>query len=329
VVLGDPGKLKIERVQCSVLETDVDRTLEILRRQNITWQLPPDEVSHRTASGQRVTLDFRGTLEGVAFPGGQAEGFSFVLGEGRMLPDFEAGMTGLAVGANHRFSMTFPSDYGASDLAGKAVEFDVTIKSIELPQLPELDEAFVKRLGVEDGTVEALRKEIRANLEREVARRVDQKLRTVVMDEILALSDFEVPKVLVRREAARMAEEMQKMFDKSRRPAPPIPAETFEQGAHKRVRLGLLLSEIVRAHGLQAKPDQVRKRVEEWAAQFDQPGEAMRQCLTNRDQLANIEAWVAEKNLIDWVLAHAQVTDREIGFQEIMADDSASEGASE
>jgi trigger factor len=317
VALGDPSAVAVERATCAVGDTEVEKTVEILRKQRITWS----EVQRPAADGDRATIDFVGTLDGVAFPGGTAKDFPFTLGEGRMLADFETGVRGASPGDQKRFPVAFPEDYTAKELAGRTAQFEVTVKKVEAPQLPALDAEFAKQLGVADGSLETLRADVRKNLEREVSQRLRGRVKTAVMEALPSLARIDLPKALVQGESEQLAERAKADFKQRGMDVKdlPIPAEAFADTAEKRVRLGLIVGEIVKTKGLQAKPDQLRKQIEEFAQSYENPGEVIRWYFSDRERLAEVEALVVEQNVVDWVLANAKVTDTPIGFDELMA----------
>ncbi len=318
VALGDPATLEVERVSCEVGEAEVDRTIEILRKQRVTWT-PAERAAQ---DGDRVTIDFVGTLDGVAFQGGSATAFPFVLGEGRMLPDFETGVRGAGAGEQKTFPVAFPADYGSTDLAGKTARFEVTIGKVEAPQLPALDEAFARQLGVPDGDLARMRADVRANLEREVGQRVRARNKAAAMESLLKLAAFELPAALVQSENQALGEralEDLKQRGMDPKALPPIPPEAFREQAERRVRLGLIVAEIVREHGLQAKPDQIRKQIEEFAQAYENPAEVVRYYFSDRNRLAEVEAIVVEQNVVEWALSKARVTDRALAFDDLMA----------
>ena len=289
----------------------------MLRKQRTLW----NEVDRAGEKGDRATIDFVGKLDGEAFPGGAADDFPMILGEGRMLPDFEAGVLGTKAGETVTFDVAFPEDYNASNLAGKTAQFDVTIKKIEAPELPEIDADFARQMGQEDGDVEKFRADVRTNLEREVEQRVLARTKTAVMDKIVGLAEIELPKALVTQEAeslaARMREDMQ-MRGVDMKKAPAVPAEIFKEQAGRRVRLGLIVSEVVRENALQAKPEQIRKQIETFAATYENPAEVVRWYFSDRERLAEVEALVVEQNVVDWLLSKAKVTEHPLGFDELM-----------
>jgi trigger factor len=317
VALGDAATVELQRPTCEVGDAEVDKTIEILRKQRTTWTA----AERPAADGDRVTIDFVGTLDGVAFQGGTAEDFPFTLGEGRMLVDFETGVRGAAPGEKRTFPVAFPEDYAAKELAGKTASFETTVKKVEAPSLPALDAEFARQLGVADGDVAALRADVRRNLEREVSQRLRGRVKAAVMEALPALAAIDVPKALVEAESQQLAERAKADFKQRGMDVKslPIPAEAFAETAAKRVRLGLIVGEIVKAKGLAAKPDQLRRQIEEFAQTYENPGEVIRWYFSDRERLAEVEALVVEQNVVDWVLAGARVTDTPIGFDELMA----------
>ena len=318
VKIGDAASLEIERVSCPVGDAEIDKTVEVLRKQRVTW-----EAAERAAQdGDRVTIDFVGKLDDVAFDGGTAQDFPFVLGEGRMLADFETGVRGMAPGESRTFAVAFPADYGSENLAGKTAQFEVTLKQVEAPKLPEVNAEFATQLGVPDGDLEKMRADIRTNLEREVAQRVNARTKANVMEALPKLAEFELPKALVDAESAQLLERA-KADLQSRgmdlKQLPEIPADTFKEQAERRVRLGLLVAEIVRENGLTAKPDQIRKQIEDFAQAYENPAEVVRYYFSDRDRLAEVEALVVEQNVVEWALGKASVADKAIAFDDLMA----------
>ncbi len=318
VVVGDVTLLEVERLVCAIGEAEVEKTLNILRKQRAPWVA----ATRPAADGDRVTIDFKGSIDGTPFEGGAAEGFQVVLGEGRMLPDFEAGLRGKSAGDTPSFPVKFPDEYGAAELAGKTAQFETKVTIAEEQVLPALDDDFAKALGVADGSVDKLRSDVRANLEREVAQRLRSRVKSAVMQALPKVASFELPSALVGAESEALGERARadlKQRGVDIEKMPPIPPDTFKEQAENRVRLGLLVAEIVRAQSLQAKPDQLRKQVEEFAQSYENPGELIRYYFSDRTRLAEVEAIVVEQNVVDWVLGVARVVERALAFDELMA----------
>ena len=316
IKVGDLSKVAVDRSTCAVSDTDVDRTIEIMRRQRATFE----EVSRPAQTEDRVTVDFVGSLDGTPFEGGTGTDFPITLGQGRMLPGFETAVTGMTVGEKKTFPLEFPSDYRATELAGKTASFDVTVKKVEQPILPALDAAFARALGVASGDLEKMRGEIKANLEREVAARLKARTKDSVMQALLTIAEFELPKALVLREQERLAESARAELASRgmKTPDAPLSTEVFAPQAERRVRLGLIVAELVRVHGLQARQDQVRKSIEQIAQSYERPSEVIQWYLGNRERLAELENAVTEDNVVTWTLEHAKTTDQAVAFDELM-----------
>jgi trigger factor len=320
VKIGDLATAEVERVSTEVGDAAVDKTLDILRKQRRTFQQRP--AVEPAAVGDRVTIDFAGTVDGVPFEGGKAEGFQFVIGEGQMLEQFDASVRGMKSGDSKTFPLQFPADYQGKEVAGKEADFMVTLKKIEVPHLPAVDEAFAKSLGIGSGTVEALRADIRKNLEREVKFRIQARNKASVMDALVKVAELEVPKALVAGETERMIEDMRADLKKrgmKDADTAQIPAEMFAGQAEKRVRLGLVVGELVRSQNLQAKPEQLQAHIEELSQSYEKPAEVMRWYLSDRKRMADVEGVVVENNVAAYVLERAKVTDKSVPFDELMA----------
>jgi trigger factor len=319
VTLGDLSTAEVERITTEVTDAAIDKTVDILRKQRRTFQLRAQ--SEAAAEGDRVTIDFEGKIDGVPFDGGKAEGFQFMIGEGQMLEQFDAAVRGMKAGESKTFPLQFPADYHGKDVAGKEADFMVTLKKIEAQHLPEVNEAFAKALGIKDGTVEGLRADIRRNLEREVRFRVLARNKGSVMDALIKTSELDVPKALVSGEVERMTEaaraDLKKRGVKDAENAP-IPADVFQPQAERRVRLGLVVGELVRVNNLQAKPEQLQAHIEEMAQSYEKPSEVVRWYLGDRQRMAEVEAVVIENNVADFVLGKAKVTDKTVPFDELM-----------
>lgn len=313
----DAAAMQVTKVACEVGDAEIDRTVEILRKQRVQWE----EAARPAQDGDRVTIDFVGRLDGEAFDGGTADDFPFVLGEGRMLADFETGIRGRAVGEETVFPVAFPEDYSAAELAGKTAEFTVTVKRVEAPRLPDVDEAFARALGVADGSLETMRADIKANLEREVRQRLRARIKNQVMEALREAVSFEVPKALVDSEREALVERAKADLQARGmgQTDMPLPDDLFVDQARQRVRLGLIVAEIVKAQSLQAKPDQLRALIEEFAQAYEDPSEVVRHYFGNRERLAEIEALVIEQNVVDWVLGQAKVEEKPIAFDELMS----------
>ena len=319
VKLGDLGAAEVERVSTEVTDAAIDKTLDILRKQRRTFAQRPQ--AEGAVVGDRVTIDFEGKIDGVPFDGGAATGFQFLIGEGQMLEQFDAAVRGMKTGDSKTFPLQFPADYQGKDVAGKEADFMVTLKKIEAPNLPTVDEAFAKSLGIKEGTVEGLRADVKKNLEREVKFRVLARNKGAVMDALSKAAELEIPNALVASETDRLIEgareDLKKRGVKDAETAP-IPVEIFKPQAERRVRLGLVVAELVRTHKLQAKPEQLQKHIEELSQSYEKPTEVMRWYLGDRQRMAEVEAVVIENNVTEFVLAQAKVVDKVLPFDELM-----------
>ena len=316
VVIGDVSAQQIERPVLEVGDAEVATTLEVLRKQRTSYA-----AAERAAqAGDRVVIDFAGRKDGDLFEGGQAQDFPFVLGAGSMLKDFEDAVLGLSVGESKTFDMSFPEDYHAKHLAGQQVQFEVTVKRVEAPVLPEVDADFARALGVADGDVDKLRAEVRGNLEREVKRRIQARLKEQVMEALLAVAPIEVPKALVEAEAQQLADNARRDLEARGMKTKELPVEPawFAEQAARRVKLGLIMAELVKAQELYAKPEQVRALIEEMAQSYEDPAELVRWYYAQPDRLAQAEAVVIEDNVVAWVAGAAQTTDKPVSFDELM-----------
>lgn len=321
VKFADLGALAIERPMVEVTDDDVARTLETLRKQRVRYEAK-DGVSE---DGDRLIVDFNGEIDGVAFDGGAAKDFAMVLGERRMLPEFEIAAKGLKKGETRTFDLTFPADYFGKDVAGKTAKFTLTAKDVSQPVLPEIDADFAKAFGISGGSVDALKTEVRGNLELERKRRVFQSVRDQVFKGLRAQSTLEIPKALVAAEAERMAqaatEEMKTRGAKAE-DAQMSPA-TFEPAATERVAMGLIVGELVRVNNLQATPQQVRTLLNEQAQSYEKPEQVVAWYYQDQRRLSEFEAVALEQNVVDHVLKVAKVAEKTLPFSELIGQSAA------
>ncbi|MBP6020908.1 MAG: trigger factor [Burkholderiaceae bacterium] len=318
VTVPDLATLEVKRVQAQVGDDEVQRTIDILRKQRASYEVTEGREAQ---DSDRVTLDFAGTIDGVAFEGGSAESFPFVLGEGRMLPEFETAVRGMKAGESKTFPLAFPEDYGSDEVAGKTAEFKITVKDVAIAVLPELNDEFAKSLGQPEGDVAKLLTEVRSNIERETKARAQARTKGSVMDALAVACTFDVPKALIASDSeGRVAQAREELKQRGVPNADtmPIPADAFAAESERRVRLGLLVSELVKTADLQAKPEQVRARIEEFAQNYEQPADVVAYYLADRQRRAEIEAIVLEDNVVEYVLANAKVTDEDVAFDELM-----------
>jgi trigger factor len=316
ISLSAIDNLGVKRVVCPVDDAAIDRTLEIMRKQRATFEA----VDRPLAEADHATVDFAGKLDGVAFDGGAATDFVVVVGEGRMLPEFEQALRGMKTGDSKTFPLTFPADYRATELAGKTAQFEVTVKKVEQPVLPPLDAAFAQSLGVADGDLAKMRAEVKANLEREVTNRLKARTKASVMEALIGAVSFEVPKGLVAGETERLSEMARNdlIARGINAKEAPLPADVLAPQAERRVRLGLLVGELVRVEKLNAQQQQIRKAIEDIAQSYERPAEVIQWYLSDRNRLAEIENAVLEDNVVGWVLSRAKVTEEPVPFDELM-----------
>lgn len=317
VALGDVSGATVEKAVLTVGDAEIQKTLDALRKQRTSYV----DTDRASATGDRLTIDFTGRKDGEIFQGGQASDYTVMVGGGMMVPDFDAQLAGAKSGETKTFDVTFPADYHAADLAGQTVQFEMSVKKVEAPVLPEVDAEFAKSLGVADGDLEKMHAEVRANLEREVKKRLHDRVKNQVMEVLLAVTPVDVPKALVDEESQQMADAARKDFASRGLDTKNLPIEPawFTDKAIRRVRLGLILAELVKAKELRAKPEQVRAIVDDFASTFEDPKEVVRWYYSQPQRLAEAEALALENNVVEWVLGAAKVTEKTIGFDELMS----------
>jgi trigger factor len=316
ITLADISGQSIEKPTFTVTDAEVDQTIETLRKQRVNYV----EADRAAQKDDRVVIDFIGRKDGVEFSGGKADDYAMVVGAGTMLPDFEAAVEGVKAGDKKTFEVKFPDDYQAKELAGSTAQFDILVKKVEAPQLPALDAEFAKAMGVADGNVDTMRAEVKANLEREVKKRLQAKVKQQVMDMLLEMNAFEVPKALVATESQQMAEAAQRDMESRGMSVKGFPMDPawFADKAVRRVRLGLLLADMVNVKGLRATHEQVRAVVDEFAASFEDPKEVVRWYYSQPQRMAEAEALAIENNVVEWVLGNVNVTEKPMPFDELM-----------
>jgi trigger factor len=316
VKVGDLGNASIERPSVTVDDAAVDRTIEVLRKQRTRF-VP---ATRPAQDGDRLTVDFEGTIGGEPFEGGKAEGFAFMLGEGRMLPQFDAAARGMSEGEEKAFELKFPDDYHGKAVAGKAASFRLKVQKVEEPQLPALDAEFAKSLGVADGDVAKMRAEVRGNVEREVAKRVEGRLKAQALQALLDATPLEVPKSLVEMEAHTLVERAAAdLQSRGLKPGDvPLDPKHFEDAAKRRVALGLIIAELARAESLQPKPAEVRALVEQEAQSYESPAEVVKWFYMQPQRLSEMEGVALEANVVKWVLSKTKVADKDLSFDELM-----------
>jgi trigger factor len=316
IELADMSDATIERPVVTVGEAEVDKTIEILRKQRVHYHT----VDRGAQNGDRITIDYTGTQDGQPFEGGSGKDHTTILGEGRLLADFEKAVVGARAGETRTFELTFPEDYHGKDVAGKTANFSVTVQQVEEPHLPEVNAEFANQLGIADGDIGKMRGDIQANLEREVRRRTQARVKDQVMKTLLEHAKLDLPNALVDMEVERLQAGMrQDLAGRGLKSEDiPMPREAFEPEARKRVGLGLIVSDLVRQHNLQAKPDQIKAVVKDYADSYERPEEVMRWYYQSADRLREVESLVLEDNVVQWMLSQAKTQDKPADFDELM-----------
>lgn len=309
IEIAPVADLSIEKVEASVEDSDVDNMIEVLRKQKMDWA----EVDRASADGDRISIDFVGTVDGEKFDGGSANDMPMVLGSGQMIPGFEEKLMGLKVSDKTTFKVPFPDDYAAKDLAGKEAEFAVTVKKVEEPKLPEIDEEFAKAFGVESGDTKKLKNEIKDNMSRELDKRLRAELKTNVMDALVEANAIDVPSATVKQEAEALKQQTE-----AQSPGSNMPVDAFMGDAKRRVQLGMILAEVAKISDLQLDAAMIKARIEEMAKDYDDPDEFINYYMGNQELLRGIETLVMEDAVVDWVAGQAKITSKTSSFDELM-----------
>ena len=316
VAIGELAQVTIARPVVNINDAEVDKTIDILRKQRTHYHV----VERGAQSGDQVRMDYRGTLAGAPFEGGTGTDQNALLGGGQLLPDFEKNLVGMKAGESREFDLRFPDDYHGKEVAGKDVRFAVQLKEVQEPHVPEADAAFAKALGVADGDVAKMRADVRANLEREVKRRAEMRVKDQVMKALLEAARVEVPRALLDMEIERLMQNMRHDLEQRGMKADqiPMPKEAFEPEAVRRVSLGLILAELVKLHRLEAKPEQIKAVIQEYAQSYEKPEEVVRWYYQQPERLREVESIVLEDNVVQWSLSNAKVEDKPTAFDDLM-----------
>ena len=317
VTVGDLSTQEIEKVTAEVSDAEVEKTIDILRQQRTRY----NHVEREAQNGDRVIIDFAGKIDGVAFDGGSADNYAFVLGQGQMLPEFENGVLGLKENESKDVEVHFPEDYHGKDVAGKTAVFTITVKTVSAPVLPELDADFAKALGIADGDVAKMREEVKKNVSREVNRRLESQNKDAVMEALLKVTELQVPKVLVNDEAQRLADEMKQNFiNQGMADAKnlDLPIDMFKEQAERRVKLGLILAEVVKENDLEPSQEQIDAVIKDFAESYEDPQEVIDWYHAQADRLQGPTSLAVESNVVNFVLGKAKVTEKALSFDEIM-----------
>jgi len=326
ILLADVSTLKLERPVCEITEQDIDKMVENLRKQQQTWKA----VDRAAQQGDQLTVDFTGTIDGEVFEGGEATDFQIELGSSRFIEGFEAGLEGAEPGSERELELKFPEDYQNASLAGKPVKFVVRIKTVEEAELPELTDEVLAGFGIEEGGVEAFRKEIRENMEREQAQASKNRFKEHVMDALVEANTLDIPKALLASEAQRLASDMRQnlmMRGASEEQTHAIRPDMFQEQARRRVTLGLLMSDIIKRQGFKAEPSRVRETIEAMAESYDDPEAVVKWYYEDQQRLGDIEAAVMEEQVVEWVATQAQVNEVPVGFDDLMKPRTNTESA--
>ncbi|AHK78534.1 trigger factor [Ectothiorhodospira haloalkaliphila] len=311
---ADMSGAQIKRPQVEITEADVDKVIESLRKQRREWV----DVERPAAEGDQVVVDFKGTLDGEAFEGGEAEDVPIELGQGRMIKDFEDQLPGVNPGEEKTIEVNFPEDYPAEHLAGRTAEFALTVKKVQEPSLPELNDEFAKAFGVEEGGMEKLREEVKNNMSREMGQAVKARVKDQVMDALLERNSVDLPSAIVQEEINRLREQTQSRYGMNQEGAPQLPDEQFKADAERRVGLGLVIREIVRQHDIKVDQDKVTAELEAMAAGYEDPQQVISYYRGNKQAMSGLEAMVLEQQVVEWVLAQCEVSDEPMSFDALM-----------
>ncbi|NMP17346.1 trigger factor [Thalassotalea sp. Y01] len=316
VAISGLDKIKVEKPVVDVTDNDLEEMFKTLQNQHKTWK----ENKRKTKKGDKLTIDFLGRVDGEEFEGGKAEGFELELGSGRMIPGFEKEITGMKVGEEKTITVTFPEDYHAENLKGKDAEFEITVHKTEGPVLPEIDDEFAKLFGVEDGGVDALREEVKKNMERELSQAVKGKVKEQVLNGLVEANDLDLPKALVDQEVDVLRQQAMQRFGNQVDPnnMPQLPAEMFTEQAERRVKVGLLLGEVIKVNELKVDEDKVKALIETAASAYEDPQEVVDYYMNNQELNQQMQHVALEEQAVEFILANADVAEKETAFKDVM-----------
>ncbi|MGF1908184.1 trigger factor [Vibrio kasasachensis] len=314
IALAGLENITVEKPQAEVKDADVEEMIETLRKQQAAWT----EVEEAAEEGKRATIDFVGSIDGEEFEGGKAENFPLEMGAGRMIPGFEDGIAGKTAGMEFEIEVTFPEDYHAENLKGKAAKFAIKVNKVEARELPELTDEFVAKFGVVEGGVEALKAEVRKNMERELKQAVKNRIKEQALDGLVKENDIDVPVALIDQEIGTLRQQAAQRFGGNPEAAAQLPRELFEEQAKRRVVVGLLLGEVIKTEELKADDEKVKTLIEEMATAYEDPSEVVAYYEQNEQMMSNVRNIALEEQAIDAIIAKAQVSEKEVGFSELM-----------
>ncbi|MCL9776142.1 trigger factor [Vibrio methylphosphonaticus] len=314
VELAGLENIVVEKPATEVNDSDVEEMIDTLRKQQATWA----EVEEAAEDGKRVTIDFVGSIDGEEFEGGKAENFPLEMGAGRMIPGFEDGVKGKTAGMEFEIDVNFPEDYHAENLKGKAAKFAIKVSKVEARELPELTDEFVSKFGVAEGGVEALKAEVRKNMERELKQAIKNRIKEQALDGLVKENEMDVPSALIDQEIVGLRQQAAQRFGGNPEAAEQLPRELFEEQAKRRVMVGLLLGEVIKSEKLEASDEKVNALIAEMATAYEDPTEVIAYYEQNEQMMNNMRNVALEEQAIDAILAKAQVSDKEVSFNELM-----------
>lgn len=306
--------IAVEKPSAEVTDADVAEMLETLRKQQATWK----EVDEAAENGKRVSIDFVGSIDGEEFEGGKAENFPLEMGAGRMIPGFEDGIVGKTKGMEFVIDVNFPEEYHAENLKGKAAQFAIKVNKVEARELPELNDEFVARFGVAEGGVDALKAEVRKNMERELKQAIKARIKEQAIEGLVKANEIDVPSALIDQEIGVLRQQAAQRFGGNVEAAAQLPRELFEEQAKRRVVVGLLLGEVIRTHELKADEEKVKALITEMATAYEDPTEVVAYYEQNQQLMNNMRNVALEEQAVDAIIAKAQVTEKAISFSELM-----------
>lgn len=312
----------VERTVATVEDADLDDMIETLRKQRVNWV----EVDRSAQNDDQIVIDFTGYIDGEAFDGGAAEQAPLVLGSNSMIPGFEEQLEGLSKGDEKTITVNFPEQYQAEHLAGKEAKFEIKVHAVNQSELPEINDEFATSFGVEEGGVEALRADIRKNMERELGQSLDNRNKQAVMDLLLESNEFDVPSSMVKDEIGRLRQQItEQMQSRGSTETPELADELFQSDALRRVKLGLLISEIIKKNEIKADPGKVKETIETIASSYEDPKQVVDYYYGNAEYLQNVEGMVLEQQVTEWAMSNATVVDKTLTFKEVMNPETPAE----
>lgn len=316
IIIGDLSEQNVRRPNVQVGDADIDKTLDMIRKQRVVYE----SVTRSAKKGDRVKIDYHGVIDGNDFTGGEARDIQLILGDGKFLKDFEASLVGMKVGNNKSFDVVFPEDYHGKDVAGKTVAFEVRLNELDAPVLPNLDADFVKLLGIPDGEIQKLREAIQQDLEREASKRIRSNIKEQIMQLLLDTTQMEAPSYLINKEMERLMQNAKSNLEARgmKNKEISLTSDLFKEKAEYRVKLGLILAELIKVHALKATPEQVRSIIEGVAQSYENPEQVIKWHYASSERLQEAESLALEENVVDWALKKIKLIDTAVTFDELM-----------